>query len=312
MAGHETFPCRYGWLKKCYDAVRVAEVISTEAAISVFNSDHAIATFGVGKNMVASMRHWAIACGILDAFIKGGRIESLTTSDLGHFIFGAGDPFLEEPGSLWLLHWRLAAAPGRATTWYFAFSEFNDVIFTREALASRLMTRIDELRENGRINAGRIARATVDRDAECFVRTYMSRPPKKGISEDGLESPFAELGLIAPIGGGAMQFRRGPKPSLPDLVFVFALIEFWQSQFSTRGTLSIETIAHEPGSPGRLFLLDEESIAERLERISEVTSGALTWDEGAGLRQVTARVDIATIKPLSLVESFYTRFLEAA
>ena len=109
-----------------------------------------------------------------------------------------------------------------------------------------------------------------------------------------------------------MQFRRGPKPSLPDLVFVFALIEFWQSQFSTRGTLSIETIAHEPGSPGRLFLLDEESIAERLERISEVTSGALTWDEGAGLRQVTARVDIATIKPLSLVESFYTRFLEAA
>lgn len=234
------------------------------------------------------------------------------TSAIGELIFGDGDPFLEQPGSLWLLHWRLAAMPGRATTWYFGFNEFNDAIFTRDTLSARLMARLDELRKNGRLLNSRIARATVDRDAECFVRTYVTRSSKKGLAEDGLESPFAELGLVTPLTGGALQFRRGPKPSLPDAVFAFALVEFWQTQFETRGTLSVETIAHEPGSPGRVFLLDEESLAERLERIGEITSGALAWDEGAGLRQVSARADVVGIEPMRLLANLYPRFAEAA
>lgn len=312
VAGHETFPCRYGWLKKIYDAVREAQAVDLERVLAVFNPNHAIADFGVGKNMVASMRHWSIACGVLSASIRGGRTELLSTSAIGDLIFGGGDPYLEQPGSLWLLHWRLAAMPGRATTWYFGFNEFNDAIFTRDTLSARLMARLDELRESGRLPNSRIARATIDRDAECFVRTYVSRASKKGLAEDGLESPFAELGLVAALTGGALQFRRGPKPSLPDAVFAFALVEFWQTQFETRGTLSVETIAHEPGSPGRVFLMDEESLAERLERIGEATAGALAWDEGAGLRQVSARVDVAGIEPMRLLADLYPRFAEAA
>ena len=312
FAGHETFPCRYGWLKKSFDAVRDLEGGPLEEILSAFNPNHAIADFGVGKNMVASMRHWAIACGVLHATIKGGRIEALSTSKLGRLIFEDADPYLEMPGSIWLLHWRLAALPGRATTWYYAFSEFNDAIFTRDMLATRLMRRVDELRESGRLAGSRIARATVGRDADCFVRTYVSRTSKKNISEDGLESPFAELGLVSPLAGGALQFRRVPKPSLPDEVFALALAEFWQAQFATRGTLSIETIAHEPGSPGRVFLLDEESLSERLERIGDVTSGALAWDEGAGLRQVSARVDVRGIDPMRLIERYFSNMAVAA
>lgn len=312
FAGHETFPCRYGWLKKSFDAVRACEDKNIEEILAVFNPNHAIADFGVGKNMVASMRHWAIACGVLDATIKGGRIEALSTSKIGRLIFESGDPYLELPGSIWLLHWRLAALPGRATTWYYAFNEFNDAIFTRDMLATRLMGRVDELRDGGRLAGSRIARATVGRDADCFVRTYVSRTSKKDISEDGLESPFAELGLVTPLAGGALQFRRGPKPSLPDEAFALALVEFWQSQFPTRGTLSIETVAHEPGSPGRVFLMDEESLSERLERIADVTSGALAWDEGAGLRQVSARVEVRAVDPLRLVDGLYLKLAEAA
>ena len=312
MAGHETFPCRYGWLKKAYDAVETAEIRGLESVLAVFNPNQAIADFGVGKNMVASIRHWAIACGVLDATIRGGRTEALCTSAMGRKIFLNGDPFLERPGSLWLLHWRLAAMPGRATAWYFAFNEFNDAIFTRDTLGARLMSRIDEMRESGKLAGSRIARATVDRDAECFVRTYVSRIGKKGLTEDGLESPFAELGLITPLAGGALQFRRGPKPSLPDEVFALALIEFWQQHFATRGTLAIETIAHEPGSPGRVFLLDEESLAERLERIGHLTEGALLWDESAGLRQVTARVAVGTIDQFQFVEQLYPKDAQIA
>ena len=58
FSGHETFPLRYGWLKKAFDAVLGTEGGSDNR--HVFTGSDAIARFGVGKNMVASMRHWSI------------------------------------------------------------------------------------------------------------------------------------------------------------------------------------------------------------------------------------------------------------
>ena len=83
LSGHETFPVRYGWLKKAFDAV--AESEGREDNRQVFSGPDAIARFGVGKNMVASMRHWANATGIIDEETDRRRIR---TTDLGHLIFG--------------------------------------------------------------------------------------------------------------------------------------------------------------------------------------------------------------------------------
>lgn len=313
VAGHETFPCRYGWLKKSYDAVCEELAVEDEQQQHAFSPNAGIGKFGVGKNMVASMRHWSLACGVLvPQGERVGRLELLEPTALGHRIFGGGDPYLELPASLWLLHWRLVASPGRATTWYYAFNEFNDAIFTKDTLAARLWARLEELREVGRLANSRIAKNTVDRDAECFVRTYVTKTSRRGTIEDGLESPFAELGLIASMAGGALQFRRGPKPSLPDEVFAFALVEFWRSQFSTRGSLSLETIAHDPGSPGRAFLLDEDSLVERLERIEEFTSASLVWDEGGGLRQVSRRKELDRIDAGGLLNPLFDILEKAA
>lgn len=313
VAGHETFPCRYGWLKKSYDAVRAEMTDGVQEKQQAFSPNTAIADFGVGKNMVASMRHWALACGVLaPAGERIGRQEILEPTELGDLILGSCDPYLELPASLWLLHWRLAALPGRATTWYYAFNEFNDPVFTKDILADRLWARLDELRESGKLANNRFAKATVARDAECFVRTYVTRRQRRKNVEDGLESPFTELGLVTAMAGGALQFRRGPKPTLPDEVFAQALTEFWETQFASRGALSIETIAHEPGSPGRVFLLDEESLIERLERVGEYTDGAMSWDEGGGLRQVSRRIEFATLPQLSFLAPIYTPFERAA
>lgn len=313
VSGHETFPCRYGWLKKSYDAVVENNEAANAESINIFLPDLAIADFGVGKNMVASMRHWSLACGVLEPVgAKRGRMDVLAPTRLGHMLFGELDPYLEQPGSLWLLHWRLVSTPGRATTWYYGFNEFNDPVFTKDSLSARLFARLDELRESGRLATGRIAKTTVDRDAECFIRTYAVRAGRKGVTEDGLECPFAELGLIAPLAGGALQFRRGAKPSLPDEVFAAALIEFWQARFAKRGSLSIETVTHEPGSPGRAFGLDDESVAERLERMGEITRGAVQWDEGAGIRQVSARKDLSTLDLLAMARPAFRALAEAA
>jgi hypothetical protein len=53
FSGHETFVFRYAWLKKGVDAFA--------ADPEIFRKESAIVTLGVGKNMVASIRHWCIA-----------------------------------------------------------------------------------------------------------------------------------------------------------------------------------------------------------------------------------------------------------
>ena len=50
--------------------------------------------------------------------------------------------------------------------------------------------------------------------------------------------------------------------------------------------LSFEAIAYGEGSPGRVFKLDEDSVAERLFGLSDLTRGVLSWTDTAGLRQV--------------------------
>src|SRR3546814_7792880 len=84
FAGHETFPLRYGWLKKAYDAVVEACALDEAAGASVFNDDIAIARFGVGKNMVLSMRHWALSVEVLTATdLPGERASRITPGPIG-------------------------------------------------------------------------------------------------------------------------------------------------------------------------------------------------------------------------------------
>ena len=81
FSGHETFPLRYGWLQKAYDAV--VEADSGAEAVHVFRDPSSIARFGVGRNMVGSMRYWATGAGILKEADDG-----LVADWLGDLLFG--------------------------------------------------------------------------------------------------------------------------------------------------------------------------------------------------------------------------------
>jgi hypothetical protein len=310
FAGHETFPLRYGWLKKSFDAVVAAESAGLTDTRSIFTNDDAISYFGVGKNMVTSMRHWSLASGVLqivnddDMSFSGGQLQS---TSLGRLLFGnSGDPYLERPASLWLLHWHLAASPGRATTWYWAFNELNEPMFTRDVVRARLARRCDELREDGRLKTSRITDSTLKSDVLCFIRTYAVKGDGRSTQEDALECPLTELGLVQSVEiGSAFQFRRGPKSNLPDEVFLYGLLQFWRTFYPTRREFTVEALTHEPGSPGRVFLLDEETVAERLARLSDLTRGAVRWDESTGMRQVYA-ADVMNLEPMAYVERLYS------
>ena len=91
FSGHETFVLRYGWLKKAYDAVLDDP--------GIFTRDDAVVTLGVGKNMVRSIRHWALACEVLREEPKTRGLR-LLPADLGTFLVNPGKLFVEQQ-DLW-------------------------------------------------------------------------------------------------------------------------------------------------------------------------------------------------------------------
>jgi len=295
LSGHETFPLRYGWLKKAYDAVTEA---GGEAEIRALFGDDAIARFGVGKNMVSSIRHWAQVTGILQ---ERASEKTAVATELGHRLFGEHgiDPYMENPATLWLIHWQLAARPTK-TTWFWAFNHFPGVTFEREHLAKGI-ERLAKERQ-----WARVAVATIRNDVACFIRTYVAQQPSgRAGNDDALESPLSELGLIRALGRrDGFRFVRGAKSSLGDGVFAYALLDFWSRHTST-ATLSLEAIAHEPGSPGRVFLLDENDVADRLADIADLTDGAVRWSETAGLKQVVRDGEVKPEAGLAFAEVDY-------
>lgn len=283
FSGHETFPLRYGWLKKAYD--RVAETEHRANNRPCCWDDDAIARFGVGKNMVASMRHWAKATRI----IVEPTSKTVRTTELGRRLLGdAGlDPYMENPATLWLIHWQLASQP-KKTTWFWAFSHYPAITFDRDGFVKKLV-RLAKDR-----NWPRVASTTVKNDVACLVRTYVARQPSSTSGhDDALESPLTELGLIKAIGRkDGFRFVRGPKATLGDGVFVYALIDFWKRYSSRAATLAFEAIAHAPGSPGRVFEFDENDVADRLATLDTATDGALRWSETAGVKQVVRSIEV--------------------
>lgn len=287
FAGHETFPLRLLWLKKAHDAVGAG----VEAGF--FQRPEAIARFGVGRNMAVAMRFWALASGMVSE--QERRLEQTPLSRMILDDDGL-DPYLEAHATIWLVHWYLASRLQITTTIHYAFNYINSTEFTAESLAEDLAVFAER-------KGWKVSDMTLKRDVEVFLRGYVRRSEVN--VEDAAEPLLAELGLIRGMSPGPwFEFIRGPKPTLPDEVFLFALLDFWSEMGPDRSTLTAEQISYAPGSPGRAFKLDENSVVSRLMNLDELTSGAMIWTDTAGLRQVQRSHEI---DPLSLLSSAYTK-----
>ncbi|EEQ06087.1 DUF4007 family protein [Yersinia bercovieri] len=273
FSGHETFPLRQMWLKKAYSCATADGYIDK----SVFSDDEAIAKFGVGKNMVASIKHWALACEVMRE--DDGRFK-LTEFSTKIFDDNGLDPYSEHPSTSWLSHWQLSGRGYRSTTWYWFFNHVVSPTFTQEDLRNLLAEYAAKCSPGRKLSA-----MTLSRDIETCLRSYAPRS-SGSTPEDFAEPMLGELSLVSEEKKGHFSFRRGPKITLSDGVFAYALIDYWERKAKKLSTLSFESIAYGEGSPGRVFKLDEDSIAERLFSLEELTEGSFAWTDTAGLRQV--------------------------
>ncbi len=270
FAGHQTFAVRSGWLKKGLDALLEDG--------TVFNRPDALVTLGVGKNMVTSIRHWLLMMGV--AQVEGRELKATL---LGKRIFGdlegGFDPYLEDPATLWILHWNLCGPGSAAFTWAWAFNVFREYEWTRDGLTDAVMDAA------GSRVVKPPSRETVERDVATFVQTYAADERGQN-TEDSLDCPLRGLGLIRPGFERHFRFEIGSKPSLPPAIFAWALGHFWRWKYAHTKTVSVRDITHAEGSPGVVFKLDDDSVLEYLDALADLTDGALRFEDTPIVRQV--------------------------
>jgi len=275
FARHETFHPRYGWFRKAYAA--------TAADPGVFTHQNATITLGVGKNMVRAIRFWGLAAKLIveDPESSNRRSPGLVPTRIGSAIFGsaAWDPYMEDPGTLWMLHWLLMAPPSRLPVWWLAFNEFHAVEFTDDSLESAVSVQLENAAEWADPHP-----SSVKKDISALMRTYApaERTNRIGI-DDLLDCPLRELNLIGrSVATGQHRFTLGPKPTLPPAVVAYAVLDYVARSHTGGNTITLSRLAYEPGAPGHAFKLTESELFSVLElAVRDVTSVEMAAPTGA-------------------------------
>ncbi|MEE2025362.1 DUF4007 family protein [Alkalimonas sp. MEB004] len=242
-----------------------------------FNSAEFIAELGVGKNMLASMKHWAQACQIIEE--HDASSFALTELAKKIFLHTGHDPYSEQATSTWLLHWNMARKSDRATTCYWLFNRINSGVFSKSELLQQLSSLCAEANKV-------VSRSSLTRDIDTIVRSYTPKSELTAI-EDNADPVFGELGLINHLTTDHYSFNRGPKSSLNLPLFLYIVLDYWRASYTSDSTLSLDAIAYGEASPGRILKLDEDSIIAYLIEADDLTSGRIRWSDLAGIKQLS-------------------------
>lgn len=287
FSGHESFVCRYGWLRKAYDGV--------EASPKIFASEEdAVVRLGIGSNMVKSLEFWGRAFGIIEGHRGAYQISKFGRALLD--IKKGKDPFLEDLGSLWLLHWKLATSKVNLAAWNLMFQDLQEWRVPRARLAEMLARR-------GRRRSGSLAEFTVKQHLEILLNTYTTpRANDVRAVEESLGSPLQELGLMARVqydsSEEVIEIHNGAKPTLPVEVFLNAVVDHWEGNQPASSSMSLHEITFGRRSPGVVFRLDEGSIIHYVSEFQDLTNDILTFREGSLVRsvQLARKAKIADVR----------------
>lgn len=240
---HETFSIRKGWLSK-----GMKQIVS-DPSVFVSKERNPMDVLGIGANMVKSLRYWLPTVGLSES-PKGKGTQYLT--EFGKLVYDApkGDPYIEEMGTLWLLHYNLAKNIDNATSWYFFFNNFHLSEFSKEDFTTALAN-------YAKMNGGEPPIRSLEDDFNCIINTYMPRyktAPAKDDPESNMDCPLSELGLIDFQNKKSRIYKKSiPAAHTIDPLIAVAVIV---DNADGRTEIPLSEIQNKQGNLGRVFNLD--------------------------------------------------------
>lgn len=284
VSGHESFACRYAWLPK------VARHLPRDPKL-LANESRAMVELGVGKNMVRSIRFWALSAGIA---VAERRNTSHNLTEFAESMLGERglDPYLEDIRTLWLIHWKLATnSDAPLLAWDYLINNWHEPEITPSAAIASLTKEIVKQGDT-------LSHSTITQHFEAFVHTYVPTRGKKGdIREDNLDCPLVELEFLVHRGehgssgsSGRREsiyaFNRDSKPEISQELFIYSLNAFWERRHASEANLSLREVVNGHGSPGQVFKLPEDDVRSRLEELNQNSHELFSYAESLNLQQV--------------------------
>ncbi|UWG97332.1 DUF4007 family protein [Dehalobacter sp. DCM] len=249
---HDTFFIRKGWLYKgMKNVVR-------DRTVFMGDNGNPMDILGIGANMVKSLRYWLQAVGLTAEPPLGKKYQTLTP--FGEIVY-ENDRYIEEIGTLWLLHYKLATNEADATAWYYFFNEFTRNEFNRHDFVKQLNTYI-------LLNESEVSDRSLDDDFNCIINTYVPRiksNPGKVHPESNIDCPLGELSLVDIANKKAKTFKKSvPKlDSIHPLVVLAVIIDQAQGEKQ----IKISSIQNDKCNAGKVFNLDIITLTSLLNKI---------------------------------------------
>ena len=210
------------------------------------------------------------------------------------------DRYIEELGTLLLLHYELATNKELATSWYVFFNEFSMNEFTQEDFLDFIQKYIsmnsnDEERESGTIR-------TLTDDFNCIVGTYVPRykmNPAKVSAESNIDCPFGETNLIEVLDKKEGVYRKNIlNASSFNPWITLALIQ--KEHFGTE-EIQLKDLLLSPNSVGKVFNLDSITLLQILRSVEKL--GEIKIIRTAGLDVI--RIKHPEQKYIDCVNNYY-------
>ncbi|KAA6182255.1 DUF4007 family protein [Thiohalocapsa marina] len=284
---HETFPLRYGWLPKGYESLKQDPQLLSDA-------ERAMITLGVGRNMVNAIHYWLQVAGVIDFSDGPARPTRLGQAMLGT----QGDPYLEDDATLWILHWLIASNAEHATGFFWFFNHFAMPRFRDADALSGLTEFVGQALKAGR------SQSTLKSDISTLLRMYAA---VEGRTDEHLDSPLAQLGLVEPDADGGYRSVRSSRPFLPPFALHFALSQRFRAD-PTQPALPVRVLLYGGdgwAAPGAVFRLSEEGLMGTLERVIEHYPHSYELRDTAGVHQIYRRTEVSD--PLDVLRAYYQR-----
>ena len=275
FSGHESFACKSHWLKRGYDFVR---------GENNFNDDDAVVRLGVGKNMVASIKFWLKAIGLLKDAGLVALANHLFDDDNGK------DPYLEDIGTLWLLHFLLIQTD-YATIYKTTFVDYHRQrnIIEKSKLQNYIKhICFDETGYKNLYNDN-----TVKRDIGVMLHNYCAKNGGNVNIEDS-NSLFAPLNLICETEKNTYRFNYDTRSDVPSLIFLYALLV----KFEGRNSISFEDITE----LALIFCLTNNDLLDIINHLCDLYPSEIVFSDVAGIKELQFR---ATLNSMDVLDRYY-------
>lgn len=213
---------------------------------------------GIGANMVKSLRYWLQAAGLTIEPPQGKKYQTLTP--FGEIVY-ENDRYIEEIGTLWLLHYKLATNEPDATAWYYFFNEFNRNEFNQDDFVKQLNAYI-------LLNGSEVSERSLDDDFNCIINTYVPRiksNPGRVHPESNIDCPLGELSLVDIVNKKAKTYKK----SVPkiDSIHPLVILAVIADQANGEKQITISSIQNDKCNAGKVFNLDVITLTSLLNKL---------------------------------------------